>query len=531
MRAAVNDLGRLQVTSDHIPGLMDAAHAQSSDKSSELSAALLRHSVSSAYGQQAMRTLVHWARGRDHTVRRRAVVTGFRKVKEDVSLIQCIAELPREDARSLMKEYLLMDGDTMSIARWLQIVGSELRNTNRPIPGTDGWNLLGGIRRLGEVAMEAVGTVVDATESAFKAMGTLTQIAGDALAAAAGWTVEKVADVVEALIVGGKSVTQILSAVTGNAMKVVKKALRALKRMHHTVTDIVDAATNLLPEELRVVVRALVQIGTSPVNIIVSFASRSLDGIRTALEAMLAENVRLMTVLHNVCKHIGSELRRGFIEGLIALGKTPEKILEEAVKSSFATAMATFAVFLEIWGGYRELTFDEKQDARRIFGWSIDLDRVKIANGTIPTDIAFLINKKRPFTTMYVIDFPRDVNVEKNRGTLIHELTHVWQAVTDGPIYMVEALHSQWTGRGYRVTDQDLRNSENHLEKLEREQQAMVVERYWRGRYNSESVDWRKYEILARQVYSPKISRMMIELPLSVGRLPVARANIRTSIT
>ena len=209
---------------------------------------------------------------------------------------------------------------------------------------------------------------------------------------------------------------------------------------------------------------------------------------------------------------------------------TPQKILEESVKSGVATCMAAFSGLLEIWGGYRGLTTDEKDDARRIFGWSIDLERVKVTTGTIPTDIAFWINGNRPFTAMYVINFSRRTDVARQRATLIHELTHVWQAATAGPIYMVETLHSQWKGRGYNVTDEDLIAANGDFNRLEREQQAVVVERYWRGRYNGESIDWHKYEALARQVYVPQVRRMMVELPLSVTRLTAARANIGDSI-
>ena len=39
------------------------------------------------------------------------------------------------------------------------------------------------------------------------------------------------------------------------------------------------------------------------------------------------------------------------------------------------------------------------------------------------------------------------VSVTSNK--LIHELTHVWQGLQEGPVYMIEALEAQLIGAGY----------------------------------------------------------------------------------
>ena len=327
-RVTANDLARLGVNNDHLPRLMNVAMKRSPHQVTDLSVALLRHAVQRADDEQAMRTLVHWARGRNNSSRRRAIATGFRRANADVMLIQCIGELPTNDARSFMKDYFESGGQTISIAQWLQIVGSELRGSARPTPGTDGilddaWNSVRRrvertARRIGRAAGELVETVVDAVEEAGESIV-------NAVADGAAWAVDRVADVIASLIEGGKSVAQILSKVSAQAMKVVKKALRALQQLHHTVSDVIDAAAELLPNELKKVVRALVQLGTSSVNIIVSFSNRTLDGIRTALEALATEGIRLMTVIRDICRHVAEEIRKGFIEGLIALGKYTAK--------------------------------------------------------------------------------------------------------------------------------------------------------------------------------------------------------------
>ena len=78
------------------------------------------------------------------------------------------------------------------------------------------------------------------------------------------------------------------------------------------------------------------------------------------------------------------------------------------------------------------------------------------------------VNGQRPFTTMYVINFASWATVEMH--DLIHELTHVWQGVQDGPIYMIQAIEAQLGKEGYSVTDAMLRDRGNDLKKFNREQ-------------------------------------------------------------
>ena len=137
---------------------------------------------------------------------------------------------------------------------------------------------------------------------------------------------------------------------------------------------------------------------------------------------------------------------------------------------------------------------------------------MKIAVASIPADIVNWLNGQRPFTTMYVINFASSANVTMQ--TLIHELTHVWQAVVVGPVYMVEALHSQVFGRGYEVTATDITVANGDITKLEREQQAVVVERYWSGRWGGGGWDWHVYEPLAQDVYKAQPVKTFPTFPL-----------------
>jgi hypothetical protein len=68
---------------------------------------------------------------------------------------------------------------------------------------------------------------------------------------------------------------------------------------------------------------------------------------------------------------------------------------------------------------------------------------------------------------------------------------------------MIEALHSQFFGEGYKLTDTDVINAKGQLLNLEREQQAVLVEEYWKGEFKSRSIPLSLDLIrpLAKQVY------------------------------
>jgi hypothetical protein len=225
--------------------------------------------------------------------------------------------------------------------------------------------------------------------------------------------------------------------------------------------------------------------------------------------------VTLVQMVATMCLNVVEGFRRGFFEGLIALGHLPLDILKAAALTSLSVLALAVAVFMEMWGGHRPLTRAERAEAQKVFGWSINLDRVKVAVASIPADIVNWLNGERAFTTMYVINFASWTHVTMH--TLVHELTHVWQGVVAGPIYMVEALHSQAFGRGYDVTQQDVANAAGDIRRLEREQQAVVVEEYWRMRFgdglttlgwipvdSSGNRDWTVLEPLATDVYAPQ---------------------------
>jgi hypothetical protein len=87
---------------------------------------------------------------------------------------------------------------------------------------------------------------------------------------------------------------------------------------------------------------------------------------------------------------------------------------------------------------------------------------------------------------MYLINFASWADLD--RPTLIHELTHVWQSLVEGPFYMVEAIHGQMTD-GYNYgydsaydgegAQPELAAAAGNFDSFNREQQASIIEHYF----------------------------------------------------
>jgi hypothetical protein len=112
---------------------------------------------------------------------------------------------------------------------------------------------------------------------------------------------------------------------------------------------------------------------------------------------------------------------------------------------------------------------------------------------------------------MYLINFASWDHLTTQ--TLIHELTHVWQGVVAGPIYMAEALEAQLAGAGYNYGYQDSETGEGAEDELaaaggnfnsfNREQQAGIIEHYWRRRFGSDpALDYSAWQPYADVVHA-----------------------------
>lgn len=129
--------------------------------------------------------------------------------------------------------------------------------------------------------------------------------------------------------------------------------------------------------------------------------------------------------------------------------------------------------------GTRRLTMIEEQEARKVFGDSINYQRVHIDERSL---IAWLGAKRHKCSGMGITSF-RTINFNKKIKTapgnahmkwLIHELTHISQMEHAGSRYMIEASYARATeGYGYTL------GSKQHFRDYNREQQASIAADYY----------------------------------------------------
>ena len=191
---------------------------------------------------------------------------------------------------------------------------------------------------------------------------------------------------------------------------------------------------------------------------------------------------------------------RRALAALKSIGKSALEVLEAAFDIGGSAVMLVFGLILEWFpGDYRPLTASEHAEAAKVFGNAPQLDATRIAEKTIPEDIIEKINGGRALTAMYVLNFPQ--GVVPDMATLVHELTHVWQGVQIGPLYMIDAIEAQLSKAGYNYGFQDdpghngpgwiygeggesaLQAANGNLNAFNAEQQAMIIQHYYNRRW------------------------------------------------
>ncbi|MCL6257466.1 hypothetical protein M3O96_00080 [Aquiflexum sp. TKW24L] len=313
--------------------------------------------------------------------------------------------------------------------------------------------------------------------------------------------------VMEALLSLGNKISDLLKGVIHWTARELSNLIGALKDMGKTIHQVLDEVDKFIGNQAVKVMQAVILIWTNLTEILEAIASKSLSVIDMLLTALIGTALHVKTVLSNVLKDVRDAFRKGLINGLVRIGYAALDLMKEAVKIGASVAAILFTIIMELTGTHRGLNALERAEAEKVFGTSIDLNKVKLTTASFSMEfISWLTGlvKKTPtaFVTMYVINFKPDIKLSTE--LLIHELTHIWQAVNSGGVYMIEALHSQFFGRGYNLTEAEIRNANGQLLNLEREQQAVLIQEYWKSEFSPRRNGRFPLELirpLARQVY------------------------------
>lgn len=491
-------------------------------------------------------SIASWAVGKTTTILKNVIAGVIAAGKAVSHIISHVAGLAADKVKNIVRA-LLQLGRTLS-----ELVKAVAALTLSRVK-----NIINALIALGKKVSAIVAEAVNATQTVLRkvmeGMLSLGRHLSELVAAALTLAVTATRKVVAELLRLGRSVAQIMAAALAQSSLALRRIARALVSAAAKVVDVLNSVASAVRAKVVAAIRGIIDAGVTVLklakqlsqfagakllkivnalymatrkldSIIKGFVANTLSAARTLIEGLLAAGANFVKTVAAILKNVATGNYKNFFEALKAMGKGLLEVAVQALKLGGAILVAAFSAVLEVFGGHRPLTAGELIDAKKVFGVSLDLSRVKIAVASIPADIILKFNGGRPFTTMYVINFKSGTKIRTQ--TLIHELTHVWQAKQRGPIYAVDALHAQMTlgADAYKVEDKDLIAANGDFSKFNPEQQATIVDRYWAAKFGGKNPA-NPVELLepyARQVFKSRKLQIATDLLKPIKR-PVLR--------
>ena len=301
------------------------------------------------------------------------------------------------------------------------------------------------------VSREALAGVLAGWESigerlsdAYRHLGSLALRLGDVVWEFLGW----------ATFVLENQVDYLLAYLELDFIEGVGKVAEGLLRAGHALADLVVTIADESAQLVLEVVRGILRVGGLMGDLLVA-TLREPDQFRDHVIAALRA---LNTTIGDIYREIearGEAIIAGVTLALNRLGEAAADILEGAVEIGGGLLGRVIASLLTLLPSFRPLVAVERADAQLVFGDTIDLDRVFISSEGLDNEILFGAQQalsgsedSRAFVAMNLINFDVAGGVQIDdagtigleRHTFIHEMTHVWQGVTEGPVYIAHAI-------------------------------------------------------------------------------------------
>lgn len=388
---------------------------------------------------------------------------------------------------------------------------------------------------VGDVLEWALDRLEQATENVFRDVIVALRYGEARLADALDWAVEQADAVLEAVVqaweAAGENLIDFYRWARARAEAIgdiVWERIGALtQRVHNSVRYVlVYLEKDFIPGTARFV-KGLLEAGYVLADLVVRLAERTATLIAEVVGAVLDLGFTIADLLlatlqapDRVMDNVIAALRaadrtaRSIYSAAVEAGEAAirdvtlawrrlqaplDEMLKGVLEASGGALGTVVSLLLNQLATYRPLSKEEKRAARLVFADSIDLDTVSVSAESLDNEIIFAIQNlfdqspdSRAFVTTTLINF--DVSQGIDTPTLIHELTHVWQALVTGPFYLSEAIHAQVTdpnayNYGYTSavdgTDgaDDLRAANGNFDGFNREQQGQIAMHYYVRRH------------------------------------------------
>jgi hypothetical protein len=272
----------------------------------------------------------------------------------------------------------------------------------------------------------------------------------------------------------------------------VRAIVNGMFKAGATIAELMAWAAKRAVQVVKDVVAELIALGVTLAQLVTDTLTQPQNALKNLVKAFTELGKSMKDIVEAAVVQPAEDAARRVFQALKDLGKTAVEVMVAALELGGSAIALAFTLILEWFpGAYRPLTATERGEAEKVFGRSIDLDKVRLAVMSLPVDLIQLCNNERPFTTMYLINFASWDKLSDS--TLIHEMTHVWQGVVAGPIYMVEAIEGQLSAEGYNYGYDDNETGEGGQPELQaaggnfnsfnREQQAQIIMHYYVRRF------------------------------------------------
>jgi hypothetical protein len=319
----------------------------------------------------------------------------------------------------------------------------------------------------------------------------------------------------EVLVKAGNTVDGILLWVGRTAVDKWHAIINGMLNAGAAVTDFIAWMADRGVQVIKGVTSELLAFGVSVATLVADMIVHPGNALRDLMQALDELGRTLKELVEVAIVQPAEDAARRALAALRDIGKTAVQILTAAIELPLSQIALLVAIILDWFpGSYRSLSAIERAEAQAVFGSSVNLDKVKLAVKSLPVDVVEKLNGGRAFTTMYLINFASWDRLTLD--TLIHELTHVWQGLQEGPVYMVEALEAQLVGAGYNYGydetgegnqfgvggEDDLAAAGGDFSKFNPEQQAQVIMHYHARKTDTPARDVTAWQPYANVVFA-----------------------------
>jgi hypothetical protein len=342
--------------------------------------------------------------------------------------------------------------------------------------------VLGALGSVGEVLEWVLERAEQFAEDLWRDALLALRFAGAQLTAALDWVTDKGTQAIKAMVDAWESIRERLidlyewgATLVGGVADVVWEAIgQATIKFQNSISyALIYLQTTFVPG-VAAFVKGMLEFGAELAVLISNLAARTYEVIEAAVAAMLEFGVivgelfvatllrpqdfrdhvvaamqaagQTLEDLLRAVEEYGEDVIDELLRSAARLGESVQQMLDAALAIGLGYLVVVVSRLLSWLSTFRPRAQVERAAGEGVFGDTLDYDNIHVTAESPTNSIIFGVQSwfaasPRPFVTMNVINV--DPSSPPSTAVMVHELTHVWQSLVDGPIYMTDAIHAQ----------------------------------------------------------------------------------------